>query len=571
MFRAIRVRYKNFLATGNTPIDIQLDEHRSTLIVGKNGNGKTTIPEAITYALFGRTLRNINKSQIVNSVNNGACLVELWFQKNGVDYYIKRGMKPNILECHKAGQLIPAPSSVIEYQTIIEEDVVGLSFKNFTQIIILGFASYTPFMRMTAGARRELIESLLDIEIFSIMNNLIKDDMSSLKNLIETNSVKITSIREQLILAETFSEQLLNQHRQRITESESKILSLKGQIQTSRNTASQLQEQLSNMSTVQSDFDALRRDIDGYLRMVSRIETEQKRLQKDKMFYATQLSCPTCTMPIEESFRDGKIHDIDVKLQQAEAAITQCQEKISEAEPRQQALELRVQERYRLTAEQQTLQTSMKQLSQQLRDLESLHEKLVNTVPTLPNVDVEQLRTQFVTLDTDRKVLHERKLIVDAAQAIFKDAGIKTRIVNSYLATINRLINQYLVALDFPIQLTLDDEFKEHIHSHHRGEFSYENFSDGEKKRIDIALLLTWREIARLKNSAHANLLILDEVLDSSVDTNGTELLVKLLQQLEKDVHIMVISHKTDILMDKFSHIIQIEKYRGFSQIKKDS
>lgn len=560
------VSYQNFLSSGNVPITISLNTHASTLIVGRNGAGKSTLTEAISYALFGRPIRNINKPNLLNSVNKRDMLVELKFHIGETSYRIRRGMKPTVFEIYQDNTLIPAPASILDYQTLLETQILGMNHKSFLQIVVLGSASYVPFMRLTPAARREIIEDILDIEIFSAMHALAKDELGQLRARSEVLSTERKLLDEQVRMAESFQLQLSEQRdvQQHAIRDELARAYARGQ-ELDANLAD-VTKAIQACEDVTSQLDAAQQKLTNYDTTKRAITGRVKKLDREREFYSSHDQCPTCAQSITTDFKEMRYDAIRQKQSDAELAITQCQgliqkytSKLAELTSQRDARSLLIQERTRYEAQRSVLKQRIRELQTQL-DAASLPQ-------TTTIVDIAQLQEQVSTVIVEQQTLARKKLVAESATALLKDTGIKARIIKHYLPIINKHINAYLTAMDFPIHFTLDENFEEHIQSRHRDDFSYESFSEGEKKRIDLALLLTWRAIARLKNSASCNILVLDEVFDSSLDTSGTEEFLKIIHTMEH-TNIFVISHKTDSLIDKFSHVLHFERQRGFSALK---
>jgi len=560
-----KVNYKNFLATGDVPIELTLNENASTLIIGKNGVGKSTMTEALCFALFGRALRNINKPALVNSTNKKDAVVELWFTIDQTRYHIKRGMKPTVFQIYVDDVLLPAPAALADYQTLLETTILKINYKSFMQIVVLGSASFVPFMRLTPAARREIIEDLLDIEIFSAMSGLTKEELAEVKSVGDQLTMQRVLLEEQLRMAETFASQLVG-------ERDDKLATLRTAMDATQTQIDTLREQETTWASsraVYEEVPALHRAASnkrsGYATTHRAIASREKKLEKERVFYTTHDACPTCEQSITDSFKQSRFLVLAEKEAAAQTALTQCQSLMDKyaalVDTHQIDLDAdaALQRQIALVSGQVPIHT------QRLRELEE--ERQATLAPPTAPVDVDALQTQQQEILEQHTVVAARRSVLDTAMTLLKDSGIKARVIKHYLPIINKHINYYLTAMDFPIHFTLNEEFKEQIQSRHRDDFCYESFSEGEKKRIDLALLLTWRSVARLKNSASCNVLVLDEVFDSSLDINGTEEFLKIIHDLEH-ANVFVISHKTDSLIDKFHHVITFEKQRGFSAIK---
>ena len=560
-----RVTYRNFLASGDVPITLELHAHASTLIIGVNGAGKSTMTEAICFALFGRALRNINKPALVNSINKRDTLVELWLTIGQTQYQIRRGIKPSLFEIYVDGVLVPAPASLADYQTLLETTILKINYKSFMQIVVLGSASFVPFMRLAPAARREIIEDLLDIEIFSAMSGLTKDELTETKTAGDQLTLQRVLLDDQIRMAQTFTTQLTDERESKLTIIQTATESTETQIANLRAQQTTLTEQLNAYASVRPAYQIASQKLSEYTTTYRAINTREKKLEKERLFYTTHDECPTCEQSITDTFKHTRFDLLSEKEAAAQTAQIQCQVLIDKYQTLTNTQHDRLDEADAIRAEYNLIDVQVPIHTRRLRELADERET-VSAPPPAP-VDIEALQTRQQDVYAQHVLVSTRRSVLETALALLKDSGIKARVIKHYLPIINKHINYYLTAMDFPIHFTLDEEFKEQIQSRHRDEFSYESFSEGEKKRIDLALLLTWRAIARLKNSAACNVLVLDEVFDSSLDVNGTEEFLKIIHTLEH-ANVFVISHKTDSLIDKFHHVITFEKQRGFSAIK---
>ena len=565
MITFVKVQYKNFLASGDAPIELELNRHASTLIVGKNGAGKSTMTEAICFALFGRALRNINKPALINSTNKRDTMVELWFTIDQTKYHIRRGIKPNVFEIYVDGVVLPAPASLADYQTLLESTILKINYKSFMQIVVLGSASFVPFMRLSPAARREIIEDLLDIEIFSSMSGLAKEELSEVKATGDQLTVQRVMLDEQLRMADTFTTQLEGERDTKLATLHAAAAATQDQIDTLRAQQADWTANRDVYAEVPAQHRAASAKHAGYVTTHRAIATREKKLEKERVFYTTHDACPTCEQSITDTFKQARFLVLSDKEAAAQTALTQCQTLMDKYAGALAALQGSLDADEALQRQIALVSGQVPIHTRRLRELEE--ERQVTLAPPAPPVDVVSIRAQQQGVLEQHKVVSARRSVLDTAMALLKDSGIKARVIKHYLPIINKQINHYLTVMDFPIHFTLDEEFKETIQSRHRDDFSYESFSEGEKKRIDLALLLTWRAVARMKNSASCNVLVLDEVFDSSLDVNGTEEFLKIIHALEH-ANVFVISHKTDSLIDKFHHVITFEKHRGFSSIK---
>ena len=564
------IKFKNFLSTGNYFTEIKFDEALNTLVVGTNGAGKSTMLDALCFVLFGKAFRNINKPQLINSINQKDCVVECLFFVGKKEYRIVRGIKPNIFQIHVNGELLNQEAASKDYQEILENQVLKLNYKSFTQIVILGSASFTPFMQLSAADRRAIIEDLLDIQIFSSMNSILKDRISKNKDEIVSNKFAFELAEQNYQMQEKHINQLKQNNENKVKECEAEIESSQGVIQTlheelssaSANVAT-LQEQISSKLEVEDKVKKL-------TKIESQIESNLSKFQKDIRFFESNDSCPTCRQTIAMEFKETELANLTNKVTECEHGLSQLEKKILdeqnklnvifEVQKNIQLLNIRIAQK----------NTTITETNKYIGKLQKQIELLKNNKQDL-NLETEklnELQVKLTELENKKKELIVEKTYFDVASNLLKDTGIKTKIIRQYLPIINKLVNKYLASMDFFVNFNLDESFKETIKSRHRDEFSYASFSEGEKQRIDMALMLTWRAVAKMKNSTNTNLLILDEVFDSSLDTNGTEYLMNLLHLLE-DVNLFVISHKGDILQDKFRNVIRFDKVNNFSRIIK--
>ena len=567
LFRAIR--WKNLLSTGNYFTEIKLDTNSNTLVVGENGSGKSTMLDALCFALFGKAFRNINKPQLMNSINGKDCVVEVEFDTNNRAYKVIRGIKPNVFQIYQDGELLNQDAASRDYQELLEKIILKLNYKSFTQIVILGSASFVPFMQLSAADRRAIIEDLLDIQIFSAMNGIVKDRLSE-------NKDSMTSMKYEIELAQQrydLEKKRLNEIQQNNDE---KVKEYDQEIQHNNQIIQTLHEENANLSShvaTHTNEVALQNDTQSKVKKLgkleSQIESNLSKFSKDISFFEHNDNCPTCRQAIAAEFKETELQELLSKTEQCEHGLKQLEEKllaeqaklnrIAELQTYIQSLQIKI----------ATNTTTITQTEIYITRLQSQIDAL-NAV-SVSDSDATELNTIKDTLNDLKRKLRELiddKTYFEVASNLLKDTGIKTKIIKQYLPIINKLVNKYLSSLDFFVNFTLDESFKETIKSRYRDEFSYANFSEGEKQRIDMALMLTWRAIAKLKNSTNTNLLILDEIFDSSLDTSGTEDLMKILHMLE-DVSLFVISHKGDVLVDKFHSVIRFEKQKNFSRIAK--
>ena len=562
------VKWKNLLSTGNYFTEIKLDNASNTLIVGNNGSGKSTMLDALCFALFGKAFRNINKPNLVNSINNKDTVVEVEFDTNGKSYKIVRGIKPNIFEIYQDSVLLNQDASVRDYQDYLEKFILKLNYKSFTQIVILGSASFTPFMQLSAADRRAIIEDLLDIQIFSSMNTVVKDKLSNNKDLISNTKHNIDVNQKIYEVKKQHDDEMKEDRTIRIKEYDAEISNNSQILQTLHADITELSQKISGLIDSTVSQTEIESKIKKYTKLESQIESNVSKFLSNIDFFKSNGSCPTCRQEIALEFKESEIGSLNVKVADCQTGLSDLRNKMEAEQGRLNAIKEVQKEIQKLQVEMATKNTTIKEVQKYIKRLQNEIKELQNTQDTQDSTELKQLEDNLKSLTEELKRLLDEKSYYEVASTLLKDSGIKTKIIKQYLPIINKLVNKYLASLDFFVNFTLDESFKEVIKSRHRDEFSYHNFSEGEKQRIDMALMLTWRAIAKLKNSANTNLLILDEVFDSSLDTSGTEELMKILHMLE-DVNLFVISHKGDILHDKFINVIKFDKLKNFSRIIK--
>ena len=566
-----KVKWKNFLSTGNDWTEVQLDRSPTTLIVGQNGSGKSTLLDALSFGLFGKPHRNINKPQLINSINNKNCEVEVEFQIGQHHFEIKRGIKPGKFEIWQNGNMINQSSAAKDYQKFLEQNILKLNHKSFHQIVVLGSSSFIPFMQLPAHHRREVIEDLLDIGIFSKMNLILKEKESKLKEQINNITYEYDLSKEKISLQKKYIRDIteindgqINKNKEQIKSYQDEIIELQANSKDASDEIETLQEGLADNLKKQHDKKQ------QLLHFKAQFEAKVKTVVKDAKFYEENDECPTCSQSIDSDLR----HE---KLTTAKSAAKELNEAISNASEQSTIVEQAI-ERLNSIAEQVREKTSnissnnstISRLQGQIHDLETELENLTGSTG-----DLAKANKELAELQDARDVLSEEKLkLVDAksynqaASEMLKDTGIKTKVIKQYLPVINNLVNKYLQVLDFFVSFHLDESFTETIKSRHRDSFNYASFSEGEKQRIDLALLFTWRQIARMKNSTSTNLLILDETFDSSLDHDGIDNLMKILYTLDDNTNVFVISHKGDLLDGKFRSKIEFIKEHNFSKMR---
>jgi len=564
-----KLQWKNFLSTGNVATIVQLDRSPSTVITGENGAGKSTILDALTFGLFGKPFRKINKPQLMNSINDKDLSVEIEFSIGKSEYLIKRGMKPYYFEIYKNGKMLDQPGSVRDYQLILENQILKLNYKSFTQIVILGNASFTPFMQLSTRDRREVIEDLLDIQIFSTMNTLLRDRVSDNKRALTDSTYSIDLIREKIEVQEQYLRKVKKDVAKQITGLREEIVAYKESYASAEGLYSSLTAEVDTLLDSISTKSKTELKTQKVSDLLSKLRDKSAKANKRVNFYEKNDNCPTCEQIIALEIKNQKIEQTANILTTTETAIATLKDDYD-------ALSSEITRINTVQQQIQDAQNSIRDCNTQMelynKSIESLKNK-VSEAESQESVDddakskLDNMAEELKTYQDQKKVLTERREVYEVAAAMLKDGGIKSKIIKQYVPIINKLVNKYLSALDFFVNFELDEEFNEVIKSRHRDEFSYASFSEGEKTRIDIALLLTWRAIAKLKNSTNTNLLILDEVFDNSLDLTGTDELTKLLNDMS-DTNVFIITHtKGDVLTDKFRSQIRFEKVKSFSRI----
>ena len=563
------IRWRNFLSTGNQFTEVSLDKHQTTLIVGENGAGKSTILDAICFGLFGKAFRNINKPQLVNSINQKNCTVEIEFRIGKKEYKIVRGMRPGVFEVYQDGELLTQDAAVKDYQKYFEDKILKLNYKSFTQIVILGSASFTPFMQLAQGIRREVIEDILDIQIFSVMNNILKIRQTEQKEKIRDIETVIEIGKQKVKLQTEYIKQLEEEKLRRESDAQLAISNSQANINSLQQEATQLAENLKALKDSTADEPTVSQRRTEMVTLLKSLTQRINSARDQITFYEEHDNCPTCAQLLTGELKSTAIEKHSHKIEEINAALDSLNNKIAEVEARIDAISAIKNSIADL--QDSIVDINSKIISEQnfIRKIQTEAERSVDSENSLVSAKsaLKDLAKEVVSSAESKSKLKEDSYYFEACATLLKDTGIKTRIIKQYLPVINKLVNKYLTAMDFFVSFELDEAFNEIIKSRHRDDFSYASFSEGEKQRIDLALLFTWRTIAKMKNSAATNLLLLDEVFDSSLDSNGTEFVMNLLNTIGDDVNVFVISHKGDQLLDKFKHQIKFEKHQNFSRI----
>lgn len=564
------LRWKNFLSTGNFFTELKLDNDNTTLIVGSNGSGKSTMLDALTFVLFGKPFRNINKGQLVNTINGKDSVVEIEFDTGNKSYKIVRGIKPNIFEIYCNGHLVNQDAAVKDYQEHLEKFILKLNYKSFTQIVVLGSASFTPFMQLSASDRRSIIEDLLDIQIFSRMNSVLKDRFLLLKERHSQTKYAVDLKGEKIQYQIQFIDSLNKSNAAQLSSKQQDIANTQHLVTESETKCTTLHQSLSDLCTQISDKDKVDGKITKFSSVKLNLGKTLKKVNTDISFYHDNNDCPTCKQMIGDEYKLHIVEERTKKLEEVNGALKKIDEEIDTLNVRHDEIEKVVEQiqtlNSQLTFEQSEIKANRRYIESVEKEIKRL--SLVKDDLQTEQTKLETLNQELAELETEIKEISEERLYHEVAISLLKDTGIKTKIIRQYIPVINKLVNKYLAALEFFVNFNLDESFKETIKSRHRDDFTYASFSEGEKQRIDMALMLTWRAVAKLKNSASTNILILDEIFDSSLDTNGTEDLMKILNMLEGS-NLFVISHKGDILQDKFANVIRFQKVNNFSRIAK--
>ena len=564
-----KIRWKNFLATGDHFTEIELDSDRSTLIIGTNGAGKSTILDAITFVLFNKPFRKVTKGQLVNTINEKGTVVEIEFTTHGRKYLVRRQMKPAKFEIFENNELVDQDAANRDYQKHLEQTILKLNFKSFTQVVILGSSTFVPFMQLNASVRREVVEDLLDIQIFGVMNTLLKDRIKEAQDKGRDCDHLLAVAEERIETQQSHINKLTAINEERVKEKEDTLKNNKDLIKKYNKDAKAVEFKIKKQEPEIDNYKNVKKDLEKLKGLRIKIESRQASLIKELKFFTSNEVCPTCTQPINIEFKEQKCNSLDTESNKYSEGLVKLESQIDTTLKDVDKLE-------ELNGYIFTLKNNLNNLERDVLKIEKDNLKLEKQIKSLteeqPNMKDEyqtltSLKEQFKKVEEDcsgiNKVLDE----YTAVSYMLKDSGIKSKVINKYIPIFNTLINKYLQSMDFFVNFTLDEEFNEVIRSRFRDQFSYASFSEGEKQKIDLALLFTWREVARMKNSAATNLLILDEVFDSSLDDSSTQELLKILRDLGSTTNVFVISHKGEILQDKFMRTLKFEKLNDFSKM----
>ena len=562
------IRWKNFLSTGNQYSEINLQGTSTTLIVGVNGSGKSTVLDALTFSLFNKPFRKISKGQLINSTNEKDCRVELEFSVGTIKWKVVRGIKPNLFEIWRDDTLLDQSSSANDQQKWLEQNVLKMNYKSFTQIVVLGSSAFIPFMQLSATNRREVIEDLLDIKIFSSMNNILKDKIRIIKDDARTLELKKESLTDKVEMQEKFMSEIESQGKERIEVKRKKQDGLSDEICILTMKNEGLEDDVYGLTEKQKELIGAGDKLVELNNYRGKISQKVASVTKEHKFFTQNTVCPTCTQSIDEEFRINKIDDAQTRAKELQSGFQKLEDAIKTEQERERHFSNLSQEITKLTHGISKNNTSVAACQRQVRELESEIQTLTSQLENR-NTEHDKLEKfkQNLQETYDELVTRKEKIkYYNFTYDLLKDGGVKTKIIKKYLPLINQQVNRYLQMMDFYINFTLDEEFNETIQSPIHEDFSYASFSEGEKQRIDLALLFTWREVAKFKNSVSTNLMVLDEVFDSSLDATGTEEFLKIIRYVIQDANIFVISHKTG-MEDKFEDQIRFEKIKGFSRM----
>ena len=569
MINFSKVRYKNFLSTGQQFIEVDLQKSNTTLVVGENGAGKSTMLDALCFGLFQRAFRNIKKDQLINSLNERECIVEVYFTVGQKSYKIVRGIKPNIFEIWCDGDMLNQDAAQRDYQKHLEQQILKLNFRSFTQVVILGNASFVPLMQLRARHRRQVVEEILDIEIFSKMNIMFREKAKSQDEIIKQDDFQYSILDSKIEDKKTYIDDISNRGKDladskkvEIAKADTDIDNYNFKILDLRKEIAGLQKEILDETKVNNMKSKLHS-------MEAKLENTCNKHKKDLKFFETYDDCPTCQQAINAAFKATMIDKKKEKVAELDSALGQIDKEIKTNQMRLDTINktmVVIREKELLI---NRYETSIDQIEIQKRKLENevalLTDEKISTAEQTG--ELNELQEQLIQTDIKKKTDKEHKVYIDTARALMQDTGIKTKIIKQYLPIMNQYINKYLADMDFFVNFTLDEEFNETIKSRYRDEFNYHSFSEGEKLRIDLAILFTWREIAKLKNSTNTNLLILDEIFDSSLDSSGTDEFMRILHTTMNKENVFVISHKGDTLLDKFPRVMKFEKYKNFTRM----
>jgi DNA repair exonuclease SbcCD ATPase subunit len=561
------IRFKNILSTGNSWTEIPLDNSKSTLILGENGAGKSTMLDAISFALYGKAFRNINKKQLLNSINQKDLQVELAFKIGAKDYNVKRGIKPNVFEIWCNGELLNQDAAARDYQSYLEESILKLNYKSFGQVVVLGSSTFVPFMQLKASERRAVIEDLLDIQIFTVMNTLLKGKVSNNKEEIQEIKYQIDLLKNSIDNAKLHNESIRELKEGEVVKLKEKLKEQIALIEDEQAAVEAIMGEVQQMAEGVSDKTGMKKKLQELEKIDGQLSTKLSKLRKDINFYEDHDNCPTCKQGIEHEFKQETIEESTGKITEIEKAQTELDNRLGSVNKRLGEIDDVETEMASKNLEMSEHNANYKMAMNVCKSIKGELTEAEESVEAIDNSEIKKFEDDMTTYHTKQSQLFDDKEMLSLVASMLKDGGIKTRIIKQYVPVMNKLINKYLAAMDFFVQFELDENFNETIKSRFRDVFTYASFSEGEKLRIDLALLFTWRSVSKLRNSVSTNLLIMDEIMDSSLDNAGTEEFLKIINEITADSNVFIISHKGDQLYEKFDQVIRFEKVKNFSRM----
>ena len=566
------VKWKNFLSAGNVWTEIELDTHKNTLIMGHNGSGKSTFLDALTFVLFGKPFRKVNKGNVVNSINNKNCEVQIEFTVNNRRYKVIRGAKPNVFEIYCEGHMVNQDAAAKDYQEHLEKNILRMNYKSFTQVVILGSASFVPFMQLSANDRRSVIEDLLDIQIFTAMSNVVKNRLQLNREGLEKNRIQLTSKEENKTYIEKTLKSLKANSEEKLKELEAKKEDLELDLKAAEVGVSNHQVLLDKALEKDIDLTPLKTKHSKLIGFKAKMENNVERLRKDNAFFEENDNCPTCRQPIGEQIKSESVSANSKKITEIEDGLNKVSDQINVILTEIDEIDAILKNINQLKVDLSSVKSNYNNIAHNLRQIVEQIESFGVSDKTTQESErqLETVEHDISSLQAEKEALLDDRQYIDLATTLLKDGGIKTKIIKQYLPIINKHINKYLAKLGFFVNFNINESFEESIKSRYRDEFSYHNFSEGEKLRIDLAILLTWRQIAKLKNSVNVNILVFDEILDRAMDGAGTDEFIKIMWEMgDKGTNIFVISHK-DTMVDRFQRTIKFEKVKNFSTLTKE-
>lgn len=561
------IKWKNFLSTGNVYTKINLSKNKNTLIIGENGAGKSTILDALTFALYNKPFRKINKGQLVNSINNKGAVVELEFSLYKNKYKIVRGIKPNIFEVYKNSDLINQNADSKDYQEYLEKHILKIGYKSFCQVVVLGSATFLPFMQLPAAQRREIVETLLDLQIFTTMNSVLKDKVQKNKEDFIRVEEQKRNIEEKIIIIKKYIEKREQESKESVEKKEKEIEKIDEIIISKKEELKKVEKEYHELSQDVSDDKKITNENTNLLLLREKINSKIDMVSEEIKFLETNDDCPTCKQRIEESFKLESIGDKNDKLKEYKDGLFLLKEKIFNNEKEMQSLNESKEKLSKVKDQFKDISFDLSSTERMKKSIEAEIKSIKKKESTISNEEIKDSEEELIKINDIYNELIKNKDLYSASSVLLKDNGIKSRIIKKYIPIINKLINKYLSDLNFFVKFELDEEFNEVIKSRHRDEFSYSSFSEGERMKINLSILFTWRMISQLRNSINTNLLIMDEVFDSSLDSEATEDFMKLLNEFGDKTNVFIISHKTEQLNEKFDNIIRFKKQKNFSKI----